>query len=114
MRWVIEILSYKWDSIRFIESDDALKMANFSKKSVPKSVLLEHFNSNRKFLKRMIRYIKKNKKGKTAKDIIFENESIFLEGINKYIQARKHIIKVISNNNDSYRVNDCKDDLTFI
>ena len=62
----------------------------------------------------MIRYVKKNKKGKTAKDIIFGNEFFFLEGMNKYIQARKYIIKVISNNNDLYRVNDCKDDLAFI
>ena len=79
LRWVIDILFYKWDSIRFIELelDDALKMANFFKKLVSKSVLFEHFNSNRKFLRRMIRYVKKNKKGKTAKDIIFENESFF-------------------------------------
>ena len=77
LRWVIGILSYKWDSIRFIELDDALKMAIFFKKSVSKSVLLEHFKSNRKFLKWMIKYVKKNKKGKTAEDIIFENESFF-------------------------------------
>ena len=113
-RWIIEILHDKWDNVRFIDLDEALKMANFLKKSVSKSVLLEHFTSNCRLLKWIIRTVKKYKKGKTAKDIIFDNEFFFLYGIKKYIHARKAIFKVISSNNDIYRVNDCKDNLMFI
>ena len=100
--------------IGFIELTEALKIANCLKKLVPKSVLLEHFTIHRTLLKQMIRKVKKNKRGKTAKDIIFDNTFFFLEGIDKYIQTREVIVKVISSNNDIYRVNDCKDDLTFI
>ena len=59
LRWIIEILHDKWDNIRLIDLDEALKMANFLKKSVSKSVLLEHFTSNHRLLKQIIRTVKK-------------------------------------------------------
>ena len=67
-RWIIEILHDKWDNIRFIDLDEALKMTNFLKKSVSKSVPLEHFTSNCRLLKQIIRTVKKKiKKEKQPK-----------------------------------------------
>ena len=104
LKWVIDILLKKWDTIRFIEFGEALKMANVFKKVSSTSARTEHFKSNRKFLKKMIRYSKKNKKGKTAKDVIFKNKSFFMESINKHTETRNIIYNIISNNNDLYNV----------
>ena len=52
----------------------------------------------------MIRYVKKNKKGKNAKDIILLNKEFFVDSINKYIQNRKFIYNILANNDDLYNV----------
>ena len=104
LKWVIDILLDKWDTIKFIEFEEALKMANRLKKAFATSATIEHFKSNRKCLKHMIRYAKKNKKGKTTKDVIFMNKSFFMESINKYIQTGEFIFNIISTNNDLYNV----------
>ena len=102
LKWVIDILLDKWDTIKFIEFEEALKMANYLKGSFSTSAPVEHFRSNRKFLKRMIKYSKKNRKGKNAKDVIFQNKSFFMESINKHLQTREYTFNILSNNNDLY------------
>lgn len=113
LKWVLKILQRKWDNIRYIELEEALKLARHLKTFVPKCVVLEHFTIHRKLLKQMITEIKKSKT-KTIEDIIFENKFFFVEGVGKYIHPRELIYNCISSNNDLYRVNDFKNDLAFI
>ena len=46
----------------------------------------------------MTRHVKKNKKVKTAKDILFKNNFLFMDSINKHLQM------LIANNDDLYNV----------
>ena len=79
-------------------------MVNVLKKVFSASAPTEHFKANQKFLKKMIRYSKKNKKGKTARDVIFKSKSFFMESNNKHTETRNIIYNIISNNNDLYNV----------
>ena len=79
-------------------------MANVLKEVFSASAPTEHFKANQKFLKKMIRYSKKNKKGKTARDVIFKSKSFFMESNNKHTETRNIIYNIISNNNDLYNV----------
>ena len=50
--WIIKILSCKWDTIRYIELEDAFKKATYLKEFLPESILQRHFNENRKIIKK--------------------------------------------------------------
>ena len=104
LKWIVQLLIHKWDTIRYIEFEEALRRANYLKILFSKSFPMEHFKLNRKFLKCMIRHVKKNKKGKTAKDILFNNNFFFMDSINKHLQTREIIYNILANNDDLYNV----------
>lgn len=43
LKWIIQILGYKWDNIRFIELKEALKLAKYLKTSFSYYTLSGHF-----------------------------------------------------------------------
>ena len=52
LAWIIKILSCKWDTIRYIELEDAFKKATYLKEFLPESILQGHINENRKIIKK--------------------------------------------------------------
>ena len=54
LKYVIDLLIEKWDDIRFIKFEDALELAKYLKTFVPSSFVLDHYQINRKLLKKMI------------------------------------------------------------
>ena len=113
LKWIIHILGYKWDNIRFIKLKEALKLAKYLKTSFSHYTLVDHFADNHKLLKEMIKRVKIKRvmftKGKkTAFDVIAENKSFFVQCIDKYIHDREFIFNILSNNNNIYGVDDFK------
>ena len=104
LKWIVQLLIYKWDTIRYIEFAEALRRANYLKILFSTSFPTEHFKLNRKFLKCMTRHVKKNKKVKTAKDILFKNNFLLMDSINKHLQTREIIYNILANNDDLYNV----------
>ena len=110
LKWVIRILGNKWDNIKFIELEEALKFIPQLKNIISNSPLLEHFSINRKKLIQMIKIIKR--KGE-AEEVIMKNKDFFVDGNRKYTQTREVIFKIIVNNEDIDKVDDFKGELFF-
>ena len=71
LKWIIEILSEKWDDIRFINFEKALEIAR--NLIIPNSVLVDYYQQQKKEIKDICR------KAKVAddQDVIFENQHFF-------------------------------------
>ena len=111
LKYVIDLLIEKWDDIRFIKFEDALELAKYLKTFVPSLVVLDHYQINRKLLKKMIAKARIEKK---TLDALLENKPFSLQGIGKNLYARTFIYNMLASNKDMYGVYDFKDDLVFI
>ena len=110
--YVTDILRCKWDDIRFISLEQALKIARDIKIMVPYCALLEHEIKfqNRKSIKK---FINKARIEKNYFDAILDNRFFFLERIGRYLKVRTFVHSIIFNNTDAYNVNDFRNGLVF-
>ena len=88
--WFIQILNCKWDTIRYIELEDAFKKATYLKEYLPEYILQRHFNENRKIIKKIIEDFRK---GNNSKNVLHKYKKIFLEGNKKHSSFRDFILK---------------------
>ena len=106
--WILEILQEKWDTIRFIEFEVALSLADELKFFVLKDTITDHYRSNKKTACKIC------KKAKISDDLnlILEND-FFKDGDDKYIAIRSLIFNKIRTGYDFYNVdNIVSDDLS--
>ena len=86
--WVIETSEYKWDTIKYIEFDEALQKANNLKQYVTEFAIQKHFKQNRNQFNKMRM---KFRKGRNSKNVIFKYKKIFVERDKKHIDFRNFI-----------------------
>lgn len=84
LRWILEILQQKWDTIRFIEFEVALSLATKLKFFVLDDTIMDHYRSN----KNIVLTICKNAKVSCDLDVILENNDFFKDGDNRYMTVR--------------------------
>ena len=84
LRWILEILQQKWDTIRFIEFEVALSLAKKLKFFVLDDTITDHYRSNKK----IVLTICKNAKVSCDLDVILENNDFFKDGDNWYMTVR--------------------------
>ena len=109
LRWVLEILEQKWDTIRFISFEKALELSKNIKSFIPNSLVVKYYTENKKYIKSIC------KKAKFANDldVILENQEFFVNGEQKYNQLRYNMFNLIRASDDLYCVNDFKTDNLF-
>lgn len=110
LKWVVKLLFKKWDTIRFIEIEEAFFLAMIYKDFIPRNIVLQHFEEH-KFLLKTIPY--KAKIEKNPHELIWRHIDFFSESIKKYMYARNFIYNGIASYIDIYNVNDFKNDLVI-
>ena len=96
----------KWNTIKFIKFEKALKKSRDIKSDVAIQVLLDHYIENKSFIKKMC--VKAKIIGEL--EVLVENRHFFEEGDNKHLALRDFIFRKIRVREDIYKVNQFKDD----
>ena len=109
IKWIIDILTQKWDTIRFIDFYLAMQLANEFKILVDKSPLVEFYVEQQKRLSEIC----KRAKYDCDLHLVLENKDFFIESNENHFALRKFIFEKIRTGLDFYKVDDFKDDFLF-
>lgn len=110
LKFILKYLIKKWDTIKFIEFEKALKIAKDSKWILNEFPLLEYFKSCRKFLKtKIIKRAKRYNRYHYPVEVLKDN-LIFFDNCNKiYFKNREMIYSmIIKDSSDIYGNDDFK------
>ena len=97
LRFCISILMNRWDEFRYINFFDAMKVIKNSSKLFNSSIVLDHWTSKRKLVKRLIRLYRKNKDDPMI--AINRYKHLFEGSIKINTIIKDHIQSLVVNNN---------------
>ena len=109
IKWIIDILIQKWDTIRFVDFYLAMQLANEIKILIFSSPLVDYYTEQQKSLSEIC----KRDKYECDLELVLKNEDFFIESNKYYLALRSFIFNKISTGLDFCRVNDFKDNILF-
>ena len=97
LRFCISILMNRWDEFRYISFFDAMKVIKNSSKLFKTSIVLDHWVSKKKLVKKLIRLYRKNRDDPM---IAIDNyKHLFEKSIKINTIIKNHIWSLVVNNN---------------
>ena len=102
IKWIIDILMQKWDTIRFVDFDTAMQLANEIKILIFSSPLVDYYIEKQKRLSEIC----KRAKYECDLELVLENKDFFIEKNKDYLALRQFIFDKIKTELDFYRVDD--------
>ena len=94
----------KWDTIRFVDFDTAMQLANEIKILIFSSPLVDYYIEKQKRLSEIC----KRAKYECDLELVLENKDFFIEKNKDYLALRQFIFDKIKTELDFYRVDDFK------
>ena len=102
IKWIIDILMQKWDTIRFVDFDTVMQLANEIKILIFSSPLVDYYIEKQKRLSEIC----KRAKYECDLELVLENKDFFIEKNKDYLALRQFIFDKIKTELDFYRVDD--------
>ena len=104
IKWIIDILMQKWDTIRFVDFDTVMQLANEIKILIFSSPLVDYYIEKQ----RRLSEICKRAKYECDLELVLENKDFFIEKNKNYLALTQFIFDKIKTELDFYRVDDFK------
>ena len=109
---MVPILEEKWDSIRFIDFDEALNLTKSFKDFVDESsTIVNYYRLHRQFIKNACRRIRRNSSIDRYYVELLSLSNFFRLGCDEYLRFRNFILKHIARKDDINFTSSVSDDL---
>ena len=104
LKWIINILINKWDTIKFIELNDALFLARTLKSFIFEPGIVRFYRQNMVFIRDMCRTVKYERPTSNFHLELLSFSDFFNAGNDHYLCFREFVMSYILNLDDIYSV----------